>query len=121
MNAVNKMAVAKKVFNEVYSVADVVNGRKKFMERVMAEAGLSKAGASTYHQNLRNQAVNGKGLYEYNKNVKKDVVVEEVKAYVPEYRWTVLVNGVVVNSFPTRAKAQAEAKAVGGKWGDMNK
>lgn len=120
----SKMNQAEVVFQQVSAEGFDLQGktvRAAFVEKAMAEVGLSKAGASTYYQNLRNKHVNGKNLYEYNKTAKKDVVVEEVKKYVPEHRWTLLVDGEVVNSFPSRAKAQAAAKEVGGKWGDLNK
>ena len=128
------MNLAVNLYTTVYAEDFDLQGktaRSVFIEKAMAEIGMTKAGASTYHQNIRNKIVNGKGLYEYNKTATKtdEVIVEaekapaveEVKAYVPEHRWTVMMDGKVVDSFPSRAKAQEAAKAMGGKWGDATK
>lgn len=127
--SMNKMAKAKKIYATVTAKGYNLRGssvRAVFLNKAMKEVGLTKAGAATYYQNIRNEVVNGKSLYEYNKTAKKvtskqEPKAEEKKAYVPEFRWTVAVDGEVVESFPSRAKAQARAKEIGGKWGDTQK
>lgn len=49
---VNKAAVAREIFNATAS--DVP--RKDVLQRFMAEAGLTKAGAATYYQNMKKEA-----------------------------------------------------------------
>ena len=120
-NKVNKVAIARQVFAVVsapdYDLGEVKSVRQAFISQAMAEAGLTKHGASTYYQNFSNEA-RGKGLYKYNKVAKKAV---EVKA-AEQHRWMVLgENNNEIASFESRAKAQAEAKATGMKWADRNK
>lgn len=148
----SKMQLAQAIYDEVYGEGYDFDGkspRAAFIERAKDEVGLTANGASTYHQNIRNAKVNGKGLYEYNKyhgkpkseskveetkeddkteEVVEDQVqepqVEETKAETEEksYRWyTVDGNGDFAKSFESRAKAQAYAKEIGGKWRDATK
>ena len=137
----SKMQQAQAIYNEVYAKGYDLQGKSEravFMDRVVAELGMTKHGANTYHQNLRNMNVHGKSLYEYNKTAKKVVkdeaqanevqsvaVVEEVKAIepkTPEHRWYVVdESGDFLVSFPTRSKAQDHAKSVSGKWRDLEK
>lgn len=144
----SKMQLAQAIYDEVYGEGYDLDGkspRAAFIERAKDEVGLTANGASTYHQNIRNAKVNGKGLYEYNKyhgkpkseskpkdskveETKEEEVkteeVEETKAETEEksYRWyTVDGNGDFAKSFESRAKAQAYAKEIGGKWRDATK
>jgi len=126
----SKMQLAQAIYDEVYGEGYDLDGkspRAAFIERAKDEVGLTANGASTYHQNIRNAKVNGKGLYEYNKyhgKPKSESKVEETKAETEEksYRWyTVDENGDFAKSFESRAKAQAYAKEIGGKWRDATK
>lgn len=116
----SKMQQAQAIYNEVYAKGYDLQGKSEravFMDRVVAELGMTKHGANTYHQNLRNMNVHGKSLYEYNKTAKK-----VVKDEAPEHRWYVVdESGDFLVSFPTRSKAQEHAKSVGGKWRDLEK
>lgn len=126
-NKVNKVAIARQVFAAVsapdYDLGEVKSVRQAFISQAMSAADLTKHGASTYWQNLSNEA-RGKGLYKYNKVAKKAVEVEvqvEVQA-TEQHRWMVVgENNKEIASFESRAKAQAEAKATGMKWADRNK
>ena len=126
----SKMQLAQAIYDEVYGEGYDLDGkssRAAFIVRAKDEVGLTANGASTYHQNIRNAKVNGKGLYEYNKyhgKPKSESKVEETKAETEEksYRWyTVDENGDFAKSFESRAKAQAYAKEIGGKWRDATK
>ena len=66
----SKMQLAQAIYDEVYGEGYDLDGkspRAAFIERAKDEVCLTANGASTYHQNIRNAKVNGKGLYEYNK------------------------------------------------------
>lgn len=120
-NKVNKVAIAREIFTTVsapdYDLGEVKSVRQAFISQAMAEANLTKHGASTYYQNLLNEA-RGKGLYKYNNVAKKTVEVQAAE----QHRWMVVgKNNKEIASFPSRAKAQAEAKATGMKWADRNK
>ena len=104
----SKMNKAKAIFAKATS-------RKEFIEMAIVEAELSKHGAATYYQNLKNEA-KGESLYKYNKNVVKAEV-----EYIPTHRWLVVKEGKAVACFPSRQKAQDHAKLNGLKWKDASK
>lgn len=130
---VNKMELAAAIFNEVFTRGYDLQGktqRAAFIDRAMVEIPMTKHGAGTYYQNLSNKA-NGQKLYKYNKTKKKTTVAEvkqaeaqiiALLAHLPKERWMVLdENGVEVNNFATRTKAQDFAKVNGFKWADRQK
>ncbi len=134
--AKSKMQLARVVFDEVFTRGYDLKGRTQravFIERCIAEIGLTKNGASTYYQNISNQVNKGMKLYAYNKpSTKKKVTKAEVtKAeqsiflalpLLSKERWMVIdSNGVEVNCFSSRTKAQEFAKANEMKWMDRNK
>ena len=53
--APSKADKARAIFNEGYAMNPVPD-RKVFIQRYMAEAGLTKNGAATYHQNMKAKA-----------------------------------------------------------------
>ena len=119
----SKMTKAKEIFA-------VVNSRKEFIEKAI-EAGLTKHGAATYYQNIKNEA-KGESLYKYNKtasnsnsNSNSNKVEQEAEQieqdYVPVNRWLVVENDKPVACFSSRQKAQDYAKENGLKWKDANK
>ena len=78
MTTLNKMQLAKDIY-EIVNAADytpIKSIRADFIERLVIEAEMTKSGASTYYQNLRNKA-NGRGLYEYNKTASKKSTAEK--------------------------------------------
>lgn len=78
MTTLNKMQLAKDIY-EIVNAADytpIKSIRADFIERLVIEAEMTKSGASTYYQNLRNKA-NGRGLYEYNKTASKKYTAEK--------------------------------------------
>lgn len=128
---VNKMAVARVIFGEIftrgYKLPEGKTQRAHFIARAVAEIPMSQHGAATYYQNLTNEA-GGKGTYKYNKKStapksKKAVAKAEevVLALVHQAteRWmAVNETGYEVNSFKTRTAAQEFAKVNGLKWKD---
>ena len=114
----SKMTKAKEIFA-------VVASRKEFIEKAV-EAGLTKHGAATYYQNLKNEA-KGESLYKYNKtasnaNDKVEQEAEQVEQeYIPVNRWLVVKEDKPVACFSSRQKAQDYAKENGLKWKDANK
>ena len=122
---VNKMAIAKRLFDQVHARGADLNGkgqRGRFIELAQAE-GLSKHCAGTYFQNLSNEA-RGQKRYKYNKPTKKAVAEAEaqVLSNIGKFRWMVVdQNGKELDSFESRAKAQEAAKVNDGKWADRNK
>ncbi len=122
---VNKMAIAKELFDQVYARGANLNGkgpRGRFIELAM-EKGLSKHCAGTYFQNLSNES-RGLKRYKYNKVTKKAVAAAEAQVLtdIGKFRWMVLKDGVEVNSFETRTAAQNASKEVeGSKWADRTK
>ena len=105
----SKMNKAKAIFAKATS-------RKEFIEMAIVEAELSKHGAATYYQNLKNEA-KGESLYKYSKTAKK---AETIEQYIPTHRWLVVKDNKAVNCFPSRQKAQDYAKENGIKWKDAN-
>ena len=113
--------------------------RARFIELAQTEIGLTKAGANTYFQNLSN-AARGDKLYKYNTTkkasasngegaeegraeggsrkrqpTKAEVKTAETKATATAVdlskRWQILnAKGTLVNSFSTKAKAEAYAE-----------
>lgn len=84
MTTLNKMQLAKDIYEIVNAVdyTPTKSIRADFIERLVIEAEMTKSGASTYYQNLRNKA-NGRGLYEYNKTAgKKSITEKKVKIEV---------------------------------------
>ena len=62
----SKMEKARVLFNTIAgeTLAEGDSARKQFISRGQSEIGLTKAGAITYYNNLRNEAKGGK-LYAY--------------------------------------------------------
>ena len=123
---VNKMSIAKRLFEQVHARGADLNGkgqRGRFIELAMAE-GLSKHCAGTYFQNLSNEA-RGQKRYKYNKPATKKAVAEaeaQVLSDIGKFRWVVLKDGKEVNSYETRTAAQNASKEVeGSKWADRTK
>ena len=113
----SKMTKAKEIFA-------VVASRKEFIEKAI-EAGLTKHGAATYYQNLKNEA-KGESLYKYNKTASKVESLEQEaeqveQEYTPVNRWLVVKEDKPVACFSSRQKAQEYAKENGLKWKDANK
>ena len=78
MTTLNKMQLAKEIY-EIVNAAEYTptkSIRADFIDRLVIEAEMTKSGASTYYQNLRNKA-NGRGLYEYNKTASKKATSEK--------------------------------------------
>lgn len=78
MTTLNKMQLAKDIY-EIVNAAEytpIKSIRADFIDRLVTEAEMTKSGASTYYQNLRNKA-NGRGLYEYNKTASKKSTAEK--------------------------------------------
>ncbi len=126
-----------KVFGKGFDLAGK-SQRARFIELAQSEIGLTKAGANTYFQNLSNKA-RGDKLYKYNTSPKKAVETttdggagspakepakKPTKAAVKaaeakasavtvdlSKRWQVCNSkGTCVNSFSTKAKAEAYAE-----------
>ena len=138
IKAPSKMQLARKVYEEIFTRGYNLNGktqRAAFIERCIAEIGMTKHGASTYYQNISNQVNKGMKLYAYNKpaskskkKVTKAEVVQAEQALLlslpllTKERWMVLDNqGQEVHCFSSRTKAQEFAKANDLKWADRNK
>ncbi|MNB75797.1 hypothetical protein D3C75_224540 [compost metagenome] len=131
---VTKMDLARVLFKEIFTRGYDLKGktqRKTFIDRAMAEQGLSKHCAGTYYQNLTNEA-NGQPLYKYNKNKPKKVVTKAEVATMTEQllalthqaaeRWFVVnAEGVEVHNFKTRGEAQKFAKDNDLEWKDRTK
>lgn len=130
----SKMQLAIALFNEIHARGYKLEGRTQravFIDRAINEIEMTKNGASTYYQNISNKVNKGMSLYKYNKPAKKvnkktvKAAEAQVLALLPklnEHRWYVVnENGVEVNCFEVRAKAQAFAKVNGFKWQDRNK
>lgn len=130
----SKMQQAIVLFNEINTRGYQLNGKTQravFIERAMQEVGLSKNGAATYFQNISNKVNKGMKLYHYNKPAKKvtkstvKAAEEQVLLALPlleKHRWMAIdENGVEVNSFTVRSKAQEFAKVNGYKWADRQK
>lgn len=64
--AMKKIDIAKKLYAEITAVPapEGKTHRGIFIERAMAQIGMSKSGANTYFQNLKNEA-HGEGRYKY--------------------------------------------------------
>lgn len=130
--AVNKMALCKPIFDQVFSAGYDLGGktqRHNFIARAIAEVNCTQHGAASYYQNLSN-AAKGESLYKYNKSKPKakKADVKEMEAKVNEvvaeakHRWmAVNETGVEVNSFKSRDEAQKFAKSNNLKWADRNK
>ena len=97
----SKMNKAKAIFAKATS-------RKEFIEMAIVEAELSKHGAATYYQNLKNEA-KGESLYKYNKTAKSNVET----VYTPVNRWIVAKDGKATNCFKSRQLAREFAKLNG--------
>lgn len=134
MKTESKMSKARVLFAEIHARGYNLNGKTQravFIERAIEEQGLSKHCASTYYQNISNHVNKGMGLYHYNKPTKKvskkDVKQAEAQVLLmlpllDKQRWMAVdENGVEVNNFATRAKAQDFAKVNGYKCVDRNK
>ena len=132
---VSKMQLARVIFTEVFTRGYNLEGKTQravFIERCIAEIGLTKNGASTYYQNISNQVNKGMKLYHYNKSSKKKVTKQEVVQaeqsimmmlpLLEKHRWMVVDNNdQEVNCFSSRTKAQEFAKVNELKWKDRNK
>lgn len=133
---VTKMDQARGLFKEIFARGYDLKGksqRSTFIDRAMAEQGLSKHCAGTYYQNLTNEA-NGKPLYKYNKTKPKKAegttkeqvneMTEQLLALTHQVaeRWFVVnAEGQELNNFKTRGEAQKYAKDNGLDWKDRNK
>lgn len=64
--AMKKIDIAKKLYAEITAVPapEGKTHRGIFIERAMTQIGMSKSGANTYFQNLKNEA-HGEGRYKY--------------------------------------------------------
>ena len=134
VKAVSKMQLAKAIYSQIFTRGYQLNGKSQravFIERCIAEVGMTKHGASTYYQNISNQVNKGMKLYAYNKpakkTTKKEVAAAEQAAllmlpHLEKQRWMVVdENGVEVNCFKSRQQAQEFAKVNEMKWLDRNK
>lgn len=136
--APSKMQLARKIYDQIFTRGYNLNGktqRAAFIERCIAEIGMTKNGASTYYQNISNQVNKGMKLYAYNKSTskskKKVTKAEVVQAeqrillalpHLNQERWMVVNDGgQEVHCFASRNKAQEFAKVNGLKWKDRNK
>lgn len=71
--APSKMELCSKLYHEVFAKGYDLGGKSQravFIQRAIAELGMTKNGANTYYQNLSN-AARGLGKYKYNKYVSK--------------------------------------------------
>lgn len=129
---VSKAEVAKKIFDDLHLEGADLGGktiRACFIARAMAEAGLTKNGASTYYQNFMNES-RGRKRYSYTPSRKKEVASPEAGADLPGVtkadvkaaeesvkstvdtsgRWHVLNEaGEVIGSYSSRTKARNAA------------
>ena len=131
--APSKMKLAADLFKRVFTAGFDLDGksqRARFIDLAQSEIGLTKAGANTYFQNLSNEA-RGQKRYKYNTTKKAGegetaattekapskaaVKQAEAKATATAVdlskRWQILnKKGTLVNSFSTKAKAEAYAE-----------
>lgn len=71
VKAPTKAELAQKIYEEVNGV------RADFIKRAMEELGMSKPGASTYHQNCKTKAAGGKVKSYYKSKKNTTEVIEE--------------------------------------------
>lgn len=144
----SKMELARPLYKEIYTegyqlkAEGAKSQRGEFVKRAMAEIGLTKHGAATYFQNLSNES-RGMPTYKHSKKTgsKASTTVADAtgqltqtteeaadanskvatEGEIGKYRWLVTnAAGEELSSWPTRSKAQAEAKAIEGEWTDRN-
>lgn len=129
----NKMLKAQEIYDSIHTNGYDLKGkslRQEFMDRAMNEAKLSKHGANSYYQNIRNERVHGKSLYEYNKSTNSDSSVENTSRISrtsrkqqtvdmkPEFHiersWVVMQGTQIVNSFKSQKSAKNYVQTTGG-------
>lgn len=131
----NKMLKAQEIYDSIHTDGYDLKGkslRQEFMDRAMNEAKLSKHGANSYYQNIRNERVHGKSLYEYNKSTEGNNSGESVnstrtrrttrmnqsKSVKPEFQiehsWVVMQGTQIVNSFKSQQSAKNYVQTTGG-------
>lgn len=108
---VTKMDMARKIFAEVQNQE---KPRRVFMEKAQ-EAGLSKAGASSYFQMLRTEAEGGDAYQHHRKSASTSVTSKKKAAKAGKGdSWGVYDGEKLVASATSRDKARAESKNLGG-------
>ena len=134
----NKMLKAQEIYDSIHTNGYDLKGkslRQEFMDRAMDEAKLSKHGANSYYQNIRNERVHGKSLYEYNKSTEGENNSEENQRRIrrtarsnsnsnrttevkPEFHiehsWVVMQGTQIVNSFKSQRSAKNYVQTTGG-------
>ncbi len=132
----NKMLKAQEIYDSIHTNGYDLKGkslRQEFMDRAMNEAKLSKHGANSYYQNIRNERVHGKSLYEYNKSTDEDNNQSENTSRIrrgnrtnrnrttevkPEFHiehsWVVMQGTQIVNSFKSQKSAKNYVQTTGG-------
>ena len=136
----NKMLKAQEIYDSIHTNGYDLKGkslRQEFMDRAMDEAKLSKHGANSYYQNIRNERVHGKSLYEYNKstegennsddnqsrnrtrrtarsNTNSNRTTEVKPEFHIERSWVVMQGTQIVNSFKSQRSAKNYVQTTGG-------